>query len=165
MSSGGCGHPQDGHPTSAPPAQLVSGPSWADFHWPQVLLRQSVIGFRLGGFLQTQEEVFARMKSSRVFVLPSTREGFGIAAIEANACGLPVITVSHPGNAASALIVEGENGHICQTVPESIAEKILEGLGNDDRDGLCESYARTYDWSSIACLAEAFYERASLSSG
>ncbi len=41
-------------------------------------------------------EVFALMKSAKVFVFPSVREGFGIAVLEALACGTRVITTSHP---------------------------------------------------------------------
>jgi len=44
------------------------------------------------------------MKSSNVFVLPSTREGFGMVVIEANACGIPVIVVKHEMNAATELV-------------------------------------------------------------
>jgi len=46
------------------------------------------------------------MKAAKVFALPSAREGFGIAALEALACGIPVVTVDHPSNAARDLITE-----------------------------------------------------------
>ena len=39
------------------------------------------------------------MKSSKICVLPSTREGFGITALEGLACGLPVVTIDHQANA------------------------------------------------------------------
>lgn len=58
---------------------------------------------------------YEMMKSSKVFVLPSTREGFGLVVLEANACGLPVITIDHPDNAAKDLIGK-ENG---RTIPLS----------------------------------------------
>lgn len=115
---------------------------------------------RLEGFLEMQEEVFARMKASRVFVLPSQREGFGIVAIEANSCGLPVITVTQPQNASCDLIVDGKNGFLCQPVAESIAEKILAVLGNGCLASECESSAQAHDWSNTARMAESAYEQA-----
>jgi len=64
-------------------------------------------------FLENHDDVYALMKSSKVFVLPSTREGFGIIVIEANACGITVITINHKDNAARDLIEEGKNGSVC----------------------------------------------------
>lgn len=64
------------------------------------------------GFLEDHDEVISYMKSSKVFVLPSIREGFGIIALEANAGGLPVVTVNHKRNAACDLINNG-NGFVC----------------------------------------------------
>jgi len=83
------------------------------------------------GFLENQNDVYALMKSSKVFVLPSTREGFGLVVTEANACGLPVITVNHEDNAARDLIEEGKNGFVCQLNEEEIAKKIVKLLENN----------------------------------
>lgn len=47
------------------------------------------------GFLKN-EEAYAIMKSSKVFVFPSHEEGFGIAALEAQALGLPVVAWNLP---------------------------------------------------------------------
>ena len=109
------------------------------------------------GFLENHDDVIAYMKSSKVFVLPSTREGFGIVALEANACGLPVVTVNHGRNAACDFI-NGKNGFICEISAENIAEKILIGLeiGNAMRRK-CVENAINYDWSKIADLTESFY--------
>ena len=52
------------------------------------------------GFMEDYDDLIGYMKSSKVLVLPSTREGFGMVVIEANACGIPVVTVDHPMNAA-----------------------------------------------------------------
>jgi glycosyltransferase involved in cell wall biosynthesis len=111
------------------------------------------------GFLENYDNVIAYMKSSKIFVLPSTREGFGIVALEANACGLPVVTVNHERNATCELIDHGENGFICKPSPEDIAGKIL--LGMEMREVMreeCVKRAKNYDWEKIVDLVESFYE-------
>ncbi len=110
------------------------------------------------GFLKDHDEVIALMKSSKVFVLPSTREGFGIVALEANACGLPVITVEHEMNATKDLIENGKNGFVCKLSEEEIVEKILMALHSDMSMG-CLEFAGDYDWSVIVKRCERFYER------
>ncbi|MBE3128391.1 MAG: glycosyltransferase family 4 protein [Actinobacteria bacterium] len=112
------------------------------------------------GFLETHDNVYAQMKSSKVFVLPSTREGFGIVVVEANACGIPVITVSHKDNAARDLIKEGKNGFICKLKKEEIANRIIRILNNNSDKKMekgCLDYAKKYDWNKIVGKIEEVY--------
>jgi glycosyltransferase involved in cell wall biosynthesis len=99
------------------------------------------------------DEIYGVMKSSGVFVLPSKREGFGLVVIEANACGLPVITVRHPDNAARHLIIEGENGLLCDLDPADLAKGIQEVLSRRPsmrpRQTL-ESVRASRDWDQVA---------------
>ena len=110
------------------------------------------------GFLPDYDAVIAAMKASRVFALPSTREGFGIAALEAMACGLPVVTTDHPGNAAGDLVVEGVNGFCCELSAGEMGEKILLWLnkGPEDRD-LITRTARDFDWDKVTVQVEKHY--------
>ncbi len=110
------------------------------------------------GFLADHDEVIAFMKSSKVFILPSTREGFGIVVLEANACGLPVVTVRHERNAACSLVEEGLNGFTCSVSPEKIAEKTLEAMDRDMRQA-CINNASKYDWSVIVNLYESLLKK------
>ncbi len=82
---------------------------------------------RFIGFREFHDEIIAYMKSSKICVLPSTREGFGITALEALACGLPVVTVDHKANAICDLITKN-NGFLCSLSAEDIAAKISLGL-------------------------------------
>ena len=111
------------------------------------------------GFLENYENVIGLMKSSKVFVLPSTREGFGIVALEANACGLPVITIKHERNASCEFVRDHENGFLCDLSERDVAEKILLGLkkGKTIRKR-CVDIARKYDLEPIVDMIESFYE-------
>lgn len=97
------------------------------------------------GFLDDFEDVISHMKASKVFVLPSTREGFGIVALEANACGLPVITVEHRNNAAKDFVEDGVNGSVCKLQVEELSQRILMALNRDMRDK-CLEKAKGHDW-------------------
>jgi glycosyltransferase involved in cell wall biosynthesis len=110
------------------------------------------------GFLKNHDDVISYMKSSKVFVLPSTREGFGIVALEANACGLPVVTVNHERNAACDFINDG-NGCICELSEGDIAKKILVAIDKkEDMGRKCIEFSRKYDWNRMADLTESTYE-------
>jgi glycosyltransferase involved in cell wall biosynthesis len=107
-------------------------------------------------FLPFQERtsLIAYMKSAKVFVLPSTREGFGITALEALACGTPLITTDHPDNAAADLIEDGKNGYIV-TLDEKELRKKIDSILTDDplRKTMGENAKRTaigYSWEIIA---------------
>jgi len=110
------------------------------------------------GFLENPDEIIARMKASKVFVLPSTREGFGIAALEALGCGLPVVTIDHPANAVRDLITES-NGIICTPTPEDLAQGISQALRQHEQmREACRASASAYDWDRIVDQAEQYYQ-------
>ncbi len=109
------------------------------------------------GFMEDHNEVIARLKSSKVFVLPSTREGFGISALEALACGIPVITVDHPANAIRDLITE-DNGFLCSLSAEDLAETICLALRHPaEMRESCIASAAPYDWDRIVSEIELYY--------
>lgn len=111
--------------------------------------------------MESSIEVFSLMKSSGVLVLPSVREGLGLVVIEANACGIPVVTVRHPNSAASDLVVEGENGFACCPSAADLAEKILAAIDRTQPwEDACRKHAQDYDWEVITDSVEKVYQRA-----
>lgn len=46
-----------------------------------------------------------------ILLFPSVREGFGLAAVEAMACGLPVVATN--GSALPEIITDGQGGYLC----------------------------------------------------
>ncbi len=104
------------------------------------------------GFLEDERKLYALIKSSRIFVLPSTREGFGIVVIEANASGIPVIAINHRDNAARDLIIEGHNGYRVNLKAQEIAQRIGMILDEKSRKNIKAYYPfiKDYDWGNIS---------------
>lgn len=60
----------------------------------------------------TQNEVIIAMQQANALLFPTRSEGFGLVAIEAQACGLPVITTN--GSALPEVVWHGETGFLCE---------------------------------------------------
>ncbi len=110
------------------------------------------------GFMEDYDDLIGYIKSSDVFVLPSTREGFGIVVLEANACGIPVVVVDHEMNAAVDLVNNGVNGYKANLKSEDIADKIIQTLEiKGTLSGKCIEMSKPYDWNTIVDSLEKVY--------
>lgn len=106
-------------------------------------------------FFEEYADVLGLMKAAEVFALPSRREGFGITALEAMACGTPVVTTDHPRNAARDLVTDGRTGAVRASGPEDLADGIRTAADCAPAD--CVAVAREYDWDRLADRAEELY--------
>ncbi len=112
------------------------------------------------GEIHSNERIYSLMKASKLLVLPSSREGFGLVVLEANAAGIPVITVRQDNNAAQALIKPGVNGLIAEFDANDLAAKIVEALETRGQMRVWEGLAQ-YDWRVAAQRVEACLNDAS----
>lgn len=117
--------------------------------------------FFLGGL--SQDELPAIYRRANVFLLPSRHEPFGMVALEAAACGVPLVVSSHAGIAG-----ELEHGkHAMVAHPEDAPEftaAILELLGNPERAQAMAAEALEhinghYSWEGIMRKHVAFWKR------
>lgn len=93
-------------------------------------------------------DLISVMKAANSLVLPSSREGFGIVALEALACGTPVITSNVQQNAARALITPGENGFL---VAPTIGEirSALSAIDKQQMHRAAKASAASFDWNTL----------------
>jgi glycosyltransferase involved in cell wall biosynthesis len=106
-----------------------------------------------------ERELYGRIKSARVFVLPSDREGYGLVVAEAQACGTVPVVVRGPDNAAVDLITQGETGVITEPNADELAGAIETLLRDSDlrmrigQRALDISAVRDWDYSAAATSA------------
>lgn len=100
-------------------------------------------------YLPQAADVYAYIKSSRVFALPSTREGFGIVAIEAMACGVPLVITDAPCNGAKILVNQGKNGFVAQHSAVSLAATIQQTLTHKFKPAIIKQSEYVKDWNDI----------------
>jgi len=114
-------------------------------------------------FLGKQDGLVEILSSSDLFLIPSQSESFGLAALEAMACGLPVISSSVGG--LPELVRHNETGFIAEIGDvDRMAKYALELLTNERKYKLFSENSRQravnkFDKSKIVPLYEDYYEQ------
>ena len=86
----------------------------------------------------SQQELPALYASARIFMFPTVHDAWGVVANEASAAGLPTI-VSPRAGVAGELVVDGENGFVCELDLQTWADRVALLLTND---ALYERFSR-----------------------
>jgi len=112
-------------------------------------------------FLGKQNQVEEILSVCDLFLMPSETESFGLAALEAMACELPIISSNAGG--IPELNVSGETGYLCEVGDvKTMAEKAIYILANEERllqfKAAALARAKLFDIHEIVPIYEAFYE-------
>lgn len=81
-------------------------------------------------FMGDQEFIADLLPAADVFLLPSDHESFGLAALEAMSCGVPVVASNVGG--LHEVIDHNETGYLCNPVDVDCMAKIILGLFADE---------------------------------
>ena len=108
----------------------------------------------LGGYVTGRlgEERFARLSECRIVCMPSRFEGWGIAAIEAAAEGIPVVASRIEG--LDEAVLDGRTGTLVDATPENLAAAVRDLWDDPERLGRLSENARKhaegFRWEKIA---------------
>jgi N-acetyl-alpha-D-glucosaminyl L-malate synthase BshA len=114
-------------------------------------------------FLGRQEDVAEVISMADVMLLPSEKESFGLVALEAMACGVPVVATNAGG--LPEVVVDGESGFLCEIGDvKKMAERTMLLLQDDElyqrfsRSGI-ERSCNTFCHDKITSQYEELYYR------
>ena len=112
-------------------------------------------------FLGTQMPVAELLACSDLFLLPSEHEAFGLVALEAMACGVPVVATRVGG--IPEVVTEGESGFLTAVGDvEAMAEHGVALLANRDAWDAASAAARRdaerFGATRVVPMYEAYYQ-------
>lgn len=112
-------------------------------------------------FLGKQEQVDEILSITDLFVLPSQYESFGLSALEAMACGVPVISTNAGG--LPEINVQGVTGYMSEVGDtDDMAQHAIEILSNDSKLQTFKenaiAHAKTFSRQRVIPLYEQLYD-------
>ncbi|MBI1803129.1 MAG: N-acetyl-alpha-D-glucosaminyl L-malate synthase BshA [Ignavibacteriae bacterium] len=113
-------------------------------------------------FLGKQSELVCLLSASDLFIIPSQSESFGLSALEAMACEIPVVATSVGG--LPELVLHGETGYIAEIGDvERMAKYAIDLLTSDAKYKLFSAASRrraveAFDAEKVIDLYEHYYE-------
>lgn len=114
------------------------------------------------GQITNYSHVIKHFKSAHLFSLPSEVEGFGLATLEACACGLPYVNLNIPAtrevtqNGKGGILIDSPN---VELLTESINTLLSDRKLYNTKVNQCRILSRRFDWSVSAKKTEKIFEK------
>lgn len=140
----------------------IKGEGRQSWMFDEILKRPKELGIEnrviFTGFIPTSDLVYL-MNGAKAFVLPSLWEGFGIPAVDAMACGVPVIV----SNVSSLPEVVGKAGLLIDPKSTDQIEQAIRTITTDSKlrqkiSKLALVQARKYSWRKMAKIVVKVFE-------
>uniref|UniRef100_A0A7C4TB98 Glycosyltransferase family 1 protein n=1 Tax=candidate division WOR-3 bacterium TaxID=2052148 RepID=A0A7C4TB98_UNCW3 len=101
----------------------------------------------------SEREKYEMYYRARVVVQPSIKEGWGLTAVEAQACGTPVVCANSPG--LKETVIDGKTGYLYEygNINE-LSDKIKDLLFDDEKwnsfSRAAKEWAKNFSWDNSA---------------
>jgi alpha-1,6-mannosyltransferase len=126
--------------------------------------RATGLPVRFTGHVSSRERVAALLAQADVAISPSSAESFGLATLEALACGTPVVVPA--AGAAPELVRRDGSGVVCPATGEGLAAGVRELLAMpvSKRRPAARAAAERYPWSAtVSSLLDRYASATQLS--
>lgn len=105
------------------------------------------------------------MRAADVVAMPSISESFGFVAVEAQACGTPVI--AHGVGGLTVAVADGTTGRLIDTLDAEAWADVLDSLAYDSQrwreyGAAGVNHAAQFSWSAMAKRMVSLYKLALL---
>ena len=146
---------------------FVGGPSGK--HGDEYLqeLKQTVKNFNLDKHVEfldnlPQTVIIELFKKAKLLIHTSKFETFGLVAIEANAMGVPVLTINN--GSLMEIIENNKNGYLSENLIDSNVNNFVNNLFNNATEYeeihlSCIEKSKKYDWMKTANELESLYQQ------
>jgi D-inositol-3-phosphate glycosyltransferase len=109
----------------------------------------------------TQEQLINEYNKAKIVVHASQYETFGLIALEANACGVPVVSINQ--GPLKETIENGQNGYIAESFEDEnlilFCKNILSDSEYQSKTQInCLNVAKQYDWKNTAKQLKEIYQ-------
>jgi L-malate glycosyltransferase len=109
----------------------------------------------------SETDVARHLLAARILVMPSLREGYGLAVAEAQVAGAVPVVVRGPHSAATELVRDGVDGLVVDPTAEALAAGIAALLADPARRVRMARAARetgaSRSWDAVAARTEELY--------
>ncbi len=110
---------------------------------------------------RSREDIRELLAASDLFVLPTVRESFGLAALEARCAGLPVVAMAASG--VSDVVRHGHEGLLARSDAEVAAHIVTLAIDDAQRSAIAQHNRVTptrFDWTRVIDSHLAVYREA-----
>ena len=107
-----------------------------------------------------QTKIVELLNKAKLLIHTSQFETFGLVAIEANAMGVPVLSINN--GSLMEIIENNKNGYLSENLVDKNVNNFVDSLLNENKkfeevSSLCIEKSKKYDWGNTSKILQNLY--------